>query len=348
MAKQVNNGTAYTNQYFQLDKDIDLSGEEMEPIGTVRTGAVAIGKAFQGIFDGNSHVLSNLEMSTTDEKLAQGLFGYNKGVIKNLILENVTVKGYESQGALVGDNRGTVENCHVRGTVTVEGSNNIGGLVGNNYGSSSAPATVTGCSVSGNVTVKGTGVTVGIGGVIGYNVTGKVTACRFQGKLAVSGGSSGSMGGVVGYNSTVMKVDESAIIACYANCEFESHPTFTGGVVGTHDKYGSSKLTACYSIVASSKDIVGGVCAATGEFINACFWEKSGVDNYPQHGIHNSFDDYYNPEKTSDENAMQVTEDSWSEAMEKMKAALSGTGWQYKENTGSDKTVFPLIVEKVQ
>lgn len=345
LAQQVNEGTTYANQYFLLTGDIDLTGITMETIGTVRTGAIATGKAFQGTFDGDQHIIFNLDLTTTDEEQAQGLFGYNKGIIKNLILENASVQGYVSQGALVGDNRGTIENCHVRGTVTVEGTNSIGGLVGNNYGNSNdIPATVTNCSVTGDVTVKGTDFTVGIGGVIGYSATGRVTACRFHGKLSVSSGTSYSMGGVVGYNTTVMKNDESQVTACYANCEVVqvTKSYYVGGVVGTNDDF--NKLTACYAVVKATSYRVGGVCARTGEYITSCFWQKSGDGTYPGHGIDNSFDAFYNPDMISDENA-ELVAGSWDDAITTMNAALAGTGWRYAVNTGADSDIFPLIIE---
>lgn len=350
LAEQVNNGTAYADQYFQLTQSIDLSGVEMEPIGTVRTGAVALGKAFRGIFDGKSHTISNLNMTTTDEKLAQGLFGYNLGTIKNLTLENVSIKGYASQGALAGDNRGTIENCHVTGTVTVEGSNNVGGLVGNNYGNNNtSPATVINCSVSGNVTVKGTGVINGIGGIIGYNGTGRVTACRFQGTVSVSNSTYCSMGGIVGYSAVIMKTDESSVTACYANCKFENASYYPGGVVGTSDDFGTNKVVACYAIVAASNGLnVGGVCGSAGEFITSCYWKKSGDGTYPQYGIDNFYDSYYNPDIISNENATPVSGEDWSSVMNDMNTALAGTGWEYRVNDGSDSGVFPLVIEKVQ
>ena len=353
LARQVNGGTTYAGQYFLLTGDIDLSGTTMEPIGTVRNKAVAQGKAFQGTFDGDQHVIFNLALTTADEDLAQGLFGYNRGTIKNLILENASVKGTTSQGTLVGDNRGTVENCHVRGSITVEGCSNIGGLVGYNYGDKT-PATVTNCSVTGAL-ITGTKATVGIGGVIGYNTTGRVTACRFHGKLSVSPVSSAtsySMGGIVGNNSGLLSNDESLVTACYANCEVEqvsnSIYSYMGGVAGTNAEcnYGRiNKLTACYAVVAASSTCtVGGVCGQTGEDITACFWQKSGDGTYPQYGIYNINDVDKNPDKISNENAEPVA-GSWDDAMAAMNAALAGTGWRYAVNTGTDSDIFPLIIE---
>ena len=192
------------------------------------------------------------------------------------------------------------------------------------------------------MTAKGAGVTAGIGGVIGYNVTGRVTACRFQGKLSNSKGSSGSMGGVVGNNSTVMKTDESTITACYANCEFENPSYYTGGVIGTNNNFGNSQVIACYSVVKASSSNIGGVCGRGDKSqLTSCYWNKlQGSETYPQYGINNDV--------TTNENATEVKDNSWSDAKSAMNntLSLSSMGWQYKENTDSDSAVFPLIVEK--
>ena len=350
LAKQVNSGTSYANQHFLLMQNIDLAGTEIESIGTVRTGAVASGKAFQGTFNGNMHTIYNIKLYTTDEKLAQGLFGFNLGTIENLIIENASIQGMNSQGALAGDNRGTIKNCHVRGNVSIEGSTNIGGLAGTNYkDNETMAATIMNCSVSGNVTVKGTNATNGIGGVVGYNTSGRIIACRFQGKLSATGVVC-SMGGIVGYNSTLRKSDESEITACYSHCEFENLPDtpYAGGVAGTNNDFGTNKATACYSIVkASNIKNIGGVCGKTGEFINECYWKKSGTGTYPKYGIDNFYDSYYNPGMISDTNAMPVNGDSWSDAMAAMNEALSKEEceYNYKENNGEDSAIFPLTIE---
>ena len=54
LSRQVNEGEAFTGQYFILMNDIDLGGKEWSPIGT------SDDISFRGTFDGNSHLISNL------------------------------------------------------------------------------------------------------------------------------------------------------------------------------------------------------------------------------------------------------------------------------------------------
>ena len=84
---------------YILMNDLDLGGMEWTPIGTS-------GSAFTGTFDGNGYAISNFKI-TGDVEYA-GLFGYNKGTIQNLGVEEFTIdvnrSGYSYAGGLVGRN----------------------------------------------------------------------------------------------------------------------------------------------------------------------------------------------------------------------------------------------------
>jgi hypothetical protein len=119
--------------HFKLTADIDLSNY---PVGD-DNGWQPIGdnnNSFTGSLDGNGYKITNLtiDRSTTDNI---GLFKDNGGVIRNVILENIIVKGRSTTGGLVGNNNGTIINSSVTGNVYGGDNNyNIGGLAGYNYG----------------------------------------------------------------------------------------------------------------------------------------------------------------------------------------------------------------------
>lgn len=101
LAADVNSGTNYDGKYFVLKDDIDLSGSNWVPIGNVSD------KYFAGHFDGNGHMISNLNIASGSD--AAGLFGYagnpdtqSTGVIKNIILGQGTIaKGTTYTGAVI-------------------------------------------------------------------------------------------------------------------------------------------------------------------------------------------------------------------------------------------------------
>ncbi|MBQ3124593.1 MAG: hypothetical protein IJC09_04135, partial [Clostridia bacterium] len=154
----------YSGTYFKLTTDINLNNKEWTPIGR-------FGMRFNGNFDGNGHIVKNLNITTTH--YAMGLFGATgtNSSISDIGVENVNIvwkngsaadynasgdatlhpnnrnRG-EAAGGLIGiAGGGTVSESYVR-TVTINGSGNaveygVGGLIGFCYGTETTKNTVT-------------------------------------------------------------------------------------------------------------------------------------------------------------------------------------------------------------
>lgn len=113
-------GFDFSGKTITLTADIDLSsysgGTGWVPIGTHTTWTVSWGTGgtggvhddeFKGTFDGNNKVIRGLTINNNSSLGNQGLFGrINGAILKNIILENVNVKG----GSYVGGIAGRVEN----------------------------------------------------------------------------------------------------------------------------------------------------------------------------------------------------------------------------------------------
>jgi len=200
------------NKHFLLCADIDLSGFTGDKFNIVGYYVdYRDNKPFTGVFDGNDHTISNFTYTSTDRDYI-GLFGYVRGVIKDLGLINANVDGeigkYVSTiiggnsgtitncysvgsvvgdtvvGGLVGFNLGTITNCYV--TALVSGTNSVGGLVGRNF------ETITNCYSTSSVTGEGV-----VGGLVGGNYSkGKITNCYSTGSVT----GYDDVGGLVGWN----------------------------------------------------------------------------------------------------------------------------------------------------
>ncbi len=166
-----------SGKYILMD-DIDLVNITWNILGTSSSST------FTGTLDGNNYKISNLNIESSNQYV--GMFGYiNGGTVKNLIIENETVKStYASSsavgyvGGLIGYIKvGTIENVKIIGTSNVEntaGSNTayVGGLVG--Y------ATQTNIDYANtNVEVIGNGKTgiIYVGGLVGYTYGTSSTTC---------------------------------------------------------------------------------------------------------------------------------------------------------------------------
>ena len=93
-ASSVNEGS--TSIKGILAADIDMSGKTWTPIGTSS-------QPFQGIFNGNGYIVSNLTMADNDNYDQAGLIGYAKNAtIENVIVNNVTLYAKKQMGAVCG------------------------------------------------------------------------------------------------------------------------------------------------------------------------------------------------------------------------------------------------------
>jgi hypothetical protein len=158
---------------FRLTSDLDLDSEPNFYIPYLA-----------GEFDGNGHVISNLDFSF-DSASPVGLSGFldSGGQVTRVGADNVDITGYSCIGGLVGWNRGVVDRSYSSGSVT--GVNDIGGLVGcNDEGTVSNSYSMTGVTGEWDV-----------GGLVGCNWD-TVSKCYSTG--FVTGGE--HSGGLVGRN----------------------------------------------------------------------------------------------------------------------------------------------------
>jgi hypothetical protein len=207
----------YWDAHFVLCADIDLAaytGTTYNIIGTSYTNP------FRGVFDGNSHTISNFIYNSTGTDYV-GLFGYvddpNAEIKKLGLLDpNVDAGIGDDVGSLVGElSDGTISDCNSVGG-SISGNDYIGGLVGGNTGTvSNSYATV---SVLGNYVV---------GGLVGYNYSGTISSSYATGDVS---GMGNSVGGLVGDNT-------GTVSNSYATASISGN-SYVGGLVG-YNSYGT-------------------------------------------------------------------------------------------------------------
>lgn len=134
----VNDGShgGYAGMYIQLAADLDMSGTDWIPIGTMED-MEGYSTMFLGTFDGSGHIISNLSYETNAPTIGAGLFGINCGTVQNLAMEDVTVTVTDGTsmaiGGVVGYNMGAIDGVTLKRAV-ITGNNCTGGVVGGNKG----------------------------------------------------------------------------------------------------------------------------------------------------------------------------------------------------------------------
>ena len=225
---------------FILISDLDLSDINISRIG------VCGGTDFTGIFDGDNHVISNLNMDSDLITVSYfGLFGYvgRGGELRRINIQNAIIKtgpGSKRVGILAGFNMGNINDCSVTGSVS-GGIYCIGGLAGYNSG-----IIANCCSMA---SVSGENYSYYIGGLVGRNES-QIYRCCAKGSVTGGHGST-SLGGLVGDSSDT----SSSIINSYASTSVfgGSMSRYLGGLVGKGINWPDS-IVNCYAI----GDVSGG------------------------------------------------------------------------------------------
>ena len=259
---------------FELRRSLDFNAADSYQDNTVNTEwTTGFGWApilasdlsyFNRVFEGNGFTILGLYIDD-DFGLGRGLFfGLgNDGVIKNVGLLDVSIRGSSVVGSLVGENQGTIINSYVT-SATIVGGRQIGALVGYNRGtiinSYATAATIVGDSE--------------IGGLAGYN-TGTIISSFAYADVT---GSTGKMGGLVGVNG--LRFSVGFIANTYAAGTVASTQTVVsaGGLVGVNTNI--SIIRNSYTIsrvmpLADGESDVGGLVGLNDGSITASYWDKT-------------------------------------------------------------------------
>ena len=235
MAKLINDDMAnFKDKTIYLENDLDLGGHEWISIGD---GANTDVGSFQGVFDGQSHVVYNLysheglkseNKDNNNNLYRNGLFGsiYN-ATVKNLGIENADIvipmndTSTYGKGILVDwMTDSTINNCYTTGSIT-GGSyieKYIGGIAGFLNGNNSISQCYSTAAITGNYDGEYYAEQAGglkpmdcwdsLGGIVGASYRGQVTIsdCWFGGEIVVNS-IQAPVGGIIGFGQGVSMVN---------------------------------------------------------------------------------------------------------------------------------------------
>lgn len=260
VAEQVNGGNTFAGQTIELTAPIELNSEYWTPIGTAEN-------VFNGTFDGNNYVVSNLKVESEGHGAMFAYVGANT-VIKNFNLENVDIKAKYAAGVLAEANDAVVvENITVSGNVYGKGY--AAGVVCFNSYSADPAITIKNCTNNATVTSQRAG---GIGAWITGNsniknvvnngdISGTISAAGITNRIA------GTIKNAVNYGTIVGNDTEaSAGIAGTATAATTFEYCYNyGNVTTTMDNANSSAAGILGQ--AASKDAIFNYCANFGEIV---------------------------------------------------------------------------------
>jgi hypothetical protein len=297
-----NGNPGYADQYFLLDKDLDLS--DYTPWMPI---SIPGEKIFFGHFDGGDHIITHLttEFSTTNNN--QGLFsviGANAS-ISNLSIKASHITGEIYTGAFVGaaGENSVISNCHNYSDIYTT-FYYTGGIAGASWG------TIENCTNCGNIYSE----MDFIGGIVG-DFYGTLTGCINTGH--VSGTT--SVGGTIGYSA-------NATINHNVNAgNIHASSVYSGGVVGFVTNYDSENTTA-YLLN------YGGVFGPSTRAVIGYLWTEGGQ---PSHANNCYYDCQLTDKKgmAPGNDVEGVAEPRFTHEMIGFNMVdLLGSGWTFYEN----------------
>lgn len=303
IANDIHTGaTTYKGAYFELTADIDLAGYPWLPIGYNIQGSEE--RRFDGYVDGNGHKITNLTVEPNENMTSTGLFGVTgeNFTLRNLTVESGTVSGMALVGALVGYNRGLIENCTNKARVECV-MYYCGGIVGYNSKTAGMTAIVRRCVNQGTI-LAGSGGTNGLagGGIAGAN-SSVIEECANYGKVEAPTSNAGGIvasvdGGVIRHcfnrgtiksglqvggicGSATGRDSDCQIYNCYSASELVSYePNECGGVLGYAMFFEPNKLDVADSYFDKSLFDGPGACNTEDVFKTFTINNVTGLATY--------------------------------------------------------------------
>jgi hypothetical protein len=263
-AEQFNAIRNQLDGHYVLEADIDLASyANFVPIGEFVPLSEApedeetpkLELTFIGVFDGNGHKISNVTISAPTQE-GVGLFGCvagDNGVVKNLVVENVTVNGFNLVAGVIGYQASTnaVENITLQGTNSITCTTKMaGGIVG------AGNSDIIDCSAIADISLTGDGSQAQFGGILAGGIAyGSFIDCIVTGGSITAVAGSHSIGGLAACASLAAEIKNCTVsnvtITVGENC------FMIGGLLGYTGTYAPDTPTSINN------------CAVTNVTINA-------------------------------------------------------------------------------
>lgn len=258
--------------------NVQTSEVQMYVTGTVGGGSVTSDTYVGGLVgydDANTFLrienAKNRAAVTAKTGYAGGMISASRKSNNKILTSNNygTITAKEVAGGIVGENKGTVNQCNVSATIVGNRGTSIasyGGIVGvsgiaTEKAEDTDAAQVMECTFTGSVSGAGDGMTANVGGIVGangYNSTVKANTIGSADTVVHGGMVDGTAyetaranaGGIVGTNyGTVSLTDNSQKEE--GNTTIDNYLGYTGGIVGCNQKDAVVKGTATEQIITA-------------------------------------------------------------------------------------------------
>jgi len=279
----------YDRKTVTLTADIDMKGIDwVIPMGF-----------FAGTLEGNGHTVSNLKIVAPTEYYAQyvGFLQKSSGEIRDLTLTGVELRQSGDNapfgmGCLLGENSGSVVNCHVEGKMYLSASGyscsaDVGGLMGVNSGKVERCSAKVDISASAYKSKGNSTFGVFAGGLIGES-EGSVKDCFATGNVSVGAEHFARAAGLIASASGNI---ENCYAAGNASAQIKTYGTSNYACISgsLFAGYGSDDedeaVKNCFAAGNASGDKAAELITLITKFVTNCYYaEEATVSGSPVEG----------------------------------------------------------------
>ena len=252
----------YRYCYYIQTADIDLENEPFTPIGIFygRDGKLTSNALFAGSYDGNYHVIKNLNIDSDNRycglfgRIGQSSYDNSNCIVKSLSVEGVVQSTDSQVGGIIGEMGygSSIQNCSFNGTVI--GNSLVGSCIGYSYCGGIIRSCYANAKVIGTFSDAETGGIVGRISVGNNNVTGSTDAilnnCYFTGTVECVGS---NFGGICG-KTYINTARENSTITFFKNFYLISacnEAAVNGKEISGCTKFVQVSLKACADMLGS-------------------------------------------------------------------------------------------------
>jgi hypothetical protein len=197
----------------------------------------------------------------------------DNGVVKNLVVENVTVTGAMLVSGVIGyaASGNPVENITLRGDNTITGGQMVGGIVGGGFGD------IENCRAAADIIL--TGDSNSHGGVLaGGMEDGSIISCSAEGRITVGPGSMGGIGGLAACGLNAPEITDCTVdVTITVNSE---NCVMIGGLLG-HAGVFTGTPTAIRGCTVRAGITVPASAERVGGLVGSGFYVPMYKDYYP-------------------------------------------------------------------
>jgi hypothetical protein len=198
----INNSSTNLTKHFYINNDLDFSSVSFQPIGFYDHDDKLSKSAFRGTLDGGNKILSGINFEAKEDSHATGLIAYAEdATLRNLVIEDVAIKGNYRSGALLGFGVNTsIENINVSGSLGHTSFSEFGVRLGGVAGELMFTESATIKNISSNTIVSGNDLVAELFGLIviaSDEVTLNMDSLTTIGSVVQSRGGN-TLGGAIG------------------------------------------------------------------------------------------------------------------------------------------------------